>query len=215
MYFVFILFLYFCTSSVEAKELGTYGHKFEISEPNLLEYIESKLSNLTPEEISEHNKKISSQLQDKIQTPSSVKGLGNSQEYHYFYYDPSYKLKENITDITGKIIAEKGQEYNPLEHITLNSNLLFLDGSSKEQMNFANIYYNNKKTKWVLIKDRPLKLSGTYNREIYFDQKGYLSRQLQLKNVPAKVSQAGKYLLIEELPTLEEFSLNKGARQDE
>jgi conjugal transfer pilus assembly protein TraW len=67
---------------------------------------------------------------------------------------------------------------NPLDYVTLSKELLFVDGRDVEQV------------AWALTFERPL----------YFDQKGLLTRRFQIAAVPASVTQEGRRLRIREFP---------------
>lgn len=208
---VFIIIFKF-NEEASAKDLGQYGQVFEIKEQDIIEYIKDKLARMEISgEIDEHQRQIAKKLEHKIRTPDSVTSLtkATKDKARTFYYDPSYIVEETITDHLGNIIANKGEKINPLDQVSLNSELIFIDGSDQAQVNFAIAKAKNKnksalteansrETKIILVNGSPLELQENHNIWIYFDQNGYLTNKLGIKQVPALVRQVDKKLEIKE-----------------
>ena len=53
--------------------------------------------------------------------------------------------------------------------------------------------------KIILVKGAPLALEKQYHRWFYFDQAGLLTRKFAITQVPARITQFGKMLKIEEI----------------
>ena len=134
-----------------------------------------------------------------IEQPPAVKGLEEAKAYRAFYYDPIFRVKEDIKTLDGRVIASEGQLVNALDDPTIASacNLIFFDGSNEKHVEWAK---QHMEVKWILVKGSPLDLEDETNHDVYFDQQGMYCKQFGIEKVPAKVSVEGKRVLIEEVP---------------
>lgn len=188
----FVMLLILCLSTLlEAHDFGTYGHTYPIQEQNILEYLRERLLTATKEELELFSRK---QIQ-RIREPKSL-NLPYATSYRSFFYDPSITVKEDIKDHEGNIIVKQGTKHNPLDNGSFNNDLLFFDGTQESHLLWA----NSTKGVWILVKGKPIELEEQEGRPVYFDQFGYITSKFGIKNVPAKVSQDGKLLKIEEYP---------------
>lgn len=185
-----ILFLLW-NSSLLAKDLGTYGQAFEIKEDHLLRYMQDRSKNMTEDQL----KRIGKTAQPNFKP---VKGVAKARTYRRFHFDPTVCSHEDILDHAQAIVIHKGTCVNPLEHVSLPAELLFIDGNDKGHLDWARSQKEN--AKWILVNGNPFELEYEEQRKIYFDQQGILSRKLAIENIPARVSQKGKLLQIEEIP---------------
>jgi len=182
-------------SEVQAKDFGIQGHAFEIIEQDFLEVIKARLKAV---DWNKFNQKIQNKTKEYVETPTPVKAITRAKESKEFFYDPTYVLEEDIKDHTGKLIHSKGTRINPLEHTSLSEALIFIDGDDESQVQFALEAYKqkNKKLKIILVKGSPLKLQRQEKIWIYFDQAGVLTSKLDIKEIPALVTQEGLKLKI-------------------
>lgn len=174
--------------SANATDFGTIGHTFPIEEQDLLEYMRERILCASMEE-----KKKLEQIQ-VISAHKEVK-LDQARENRCFFYDPTVTTQADIKDSKGKVIVAKGTHYNPLEHMSLKDNLLFFDATQKSHLDWA------KRTRglWILTKGSPIALEEQEGFPIYFDQFGSITHKLGIQAIPAKVSQEGYLLKIEEI----------------
>ena len=86
--------------------------------------------------------------------------------------------------------------------MTLDSGLLFFDGSNPKHIKWADS--QEGEYKWILIAGDPLKLQEEKNHPVFFDQGGMYSRKFQVERVPCRITQSGEVLLVEEIPVLKE-----------
>ncbi len=185
--------------SVFGKDFGTMGQPFLIEEDNFLEFLQR---NLTGKDLIQKVAQSKTIFLEQAKSPAPVDGLTPAKRSRRFLLDLSFKVEKNIEDTTGTIIAKAGTTVNPLEKIKLSSGLLFLDGSKETHLEWAR--QQTGKFKWILIKGKPSEIEEKEKRPIYFDQRGIYTTRFQIENVPAKVVQKGKYLLIEELALQED-----------
>ncbi len=181
----------FLATTLQAHDYGTFGTTYPIEEEDMIQYIRERLLNVSDRERILYTQK-------QIQTIKEPKSLGfpNATRYRCFSYDPSVTVREDIKDHEGNIILKQGTRYNPLENYRLPKDLLFFDATQESHLNWARAIEGT----WILTSGSPLELEEQENRPVYFDQFGYLSAKFKIKAIPAKVSQEGKVLKVEELP---------------
>ncbi len=187
---------------IKAKDYGICGNTFEIQEENLLEYINDKLKAI---DLKEWQRDFVEVSKDSIQRPKATI-LPYAKNKRVYYFDPSIDNQERkacieATDNRGVIFAKKGDRINPLDKINLTKKLIFIDGDSREQIDYAINLYNasNGRAKIILIKGSIVDLINKLNIKIYFDQNGILVNKFSIKHIPAIISQENKLLKIEEV----------------
>jgi len=191
----FGILLLLLIGTLEGKDLGVYGHVFPVVETNLLKYLKDKIENLSEEDLQSVQKKIQEKYILSITKPNSL-NLSEAKTYSVYYYDPTIIVQNEIKDKYGKIIVPLGKRQNPLETGSLKEDLLIFDGSNLKHLSWA----KSKKGKWILTGGKPLEIEKVENKPVYFDQKGILTKKLGINAVPARVSQEGFRLKIEEIP---------------
>jgi conjugal transfer pilus assembly protein TraW len=186
----------FCVLPCGAKDLGTIGTTFEIHEKSLLKVIEEKLQDLQASgKLEEHQKKLQTRVRQSIKRPRAVKGLQKTVTYQSREYDPSFVLNKDIKDHDGNLIAIAGTKYNPLDYHSFGKPLLLIDGDDVPQVSWA----LNQDGKIVLTQGTPVLLTNEHKRTFFFDQGGVLAKKFSISNVPIRVSQKDKVLMIEEI----------------
>ena len=197
---VFILFVF--STALQAKDLGTFGETFPIIEENLLSVIKTKLQKLgSSGELEVHQKKIQEEATMKLQRPAEVTGIIKTKKPRVFSYNPSITVPYDLKDDKGKIFFKAGTIVNPLDMYALKYTLLFIDGDDKEQVNWA---INHKmQIKIILIKGSPFELMKEHGTPVFFDQGGSLVKKFGITQVPARITQEGKNLKVEEVLTKE------------
>ena len=173
-----------------AGDYGVRGHLFPIQEEDLLDYLKSRLSNVSEEQ-------LNSRYIKKAQQPAS-NPLSEAREYRAYYFDPSITADRTIEDHQGKVIVSKGARVNPLKVVSLSDELLFLDGSDERHVQWAK--EQSPQARWILIKGQAIDLEEKEGRGVYFDQLGFLTTKLGIQHIPAKVVQENDKLKIQEIP---------------
>lgn len=188
-YLVCTLFFAFHSRPLLAKDLGRQGYTFPIQEEALFPNAttERPLPPITKQKI---ESRLNSFTPPRLATTKRI-----------YYQDPTFTAPDEIRDHQGKIVISKGAQVNPLEHKKLTSKLLFIDGTDTSQVEWAK--NQTGQTKWVLVKGSPFQLEDQLQRPVYFDQEGRYMRYFGIQNVPARVSQEGNRLKIEEIPVIE------------
>lgn len=185
--------------SLSAKDLGTFGETFQILEENLLTVLQGKLSKLQSSgEFEKHQEQIREKIVKNIERPVAVEGLIRTKELRKFYYNPSITVPYDLKDHNGVVFHKAGTTINPLDSHHLKQPLLFVDADDSEQVNWVrNI--KDPLPKIILVKGAPFDLMKTIEAPVYFDQGGTIVKKLGIKQVPARVEQDDKKLLITEI----------------
>jgi conjugal transfer pilus assembly protein TraW len=178
-----------------AKDFGTQGAMFEVKEQSLLEVIYAKLRTLEfTNKLAYHQKEIQERVKTSLENPKPVPGITKATSYKSRTYDPSIIVDEDIKDHKGHYIVRKGTHVSPLDYHSFGKPLLLIQGTDDTQVQWA----LKQDAKIVLVSGKPLQLAGTHKQIFYFDQGAVLSNKFSIKAVPARISQKGKMLLIEE-----------------
>lgn len=185
-------------SALFAKDFGVQGTTVAIRERSLLEVIEEKLQQASKtEQLASLQKEIQQKVSKKAQNPARVRGVRKTTHPRRYHFDPTLTVDHDIKDHQGTLIHPRGTRINPLDTLSWGQPLVFLDGDDETQITWVLKHY--PKAKLVLIGGKPLELSKQYQTRFYFDQGGVLIKKFKIQQVPARVSQNGKRLLIEEL----------------
>lgn len=188
-------------SVIEAKDFGIQGQTFPIEEQNLKNVLQAKAEILSQEDVEKRARRLGEKIQEKGGLFKKLSWIKEATHYSSFFYDPSTSLEEDILDAEGMVLFAKGSKINPLDHVTLDSGLLFFDGSSSKHIKWAES--QEGEFKWILTNGNPLKLQEEKERPVFFDQGGFYSKRFQIKRIPCRITQAGKVLLVEEIPIKE------------
>ncbi len=189
-------FLAATSSSLFAQDFGVRGQTFEIQENDLLQVIEAKLRQAEQSgSLKVIQEEISKRVQRSIERPNPVVGVSRTQEAKRYFYDPTLVVEEDVKDHQGNLVARKGTRINPLDYVSWGTPLLLIDADDQEQVQWATSFADSL----VLVKGAPLALEKDLNRPIFFDQGSRIVRKFGISQVPCRISQAGRLLLVEEL----------------
>lgn len=192
--------LWICIQA-QARDLGVVGQTFAILEQDLLAVIETRLKGLNNTgELASHIQKIQAALEDKVKHPLAGAFLPRAKEAKTYTYNPTLTAPYDLKDHQGKIFHKAGARINPLESVSLSKELVFFNGDDPKQVSWVQDYMKDQKPlKLILTQGAPFELMEKFERPVFFDQHGYLSKKLKLSHVPAAVKQQGKKLVIEEI----------------
>ena len=178
------------TTVAFCKDFGTFGQTFPIKEEDLLDYLQKQKT-----------QKSLSSIKDRLlamaQNPAPVKGVFEATEYHRFFIDPTFTAQQDIKDAQGRIVIKKGTSVNPLQKISLSKGLLFFDGSKSSHVKWAREQKGD--FKWVLVAGKPIDLESQEGQPVYFDQQGHYLSRFNINHIPAKITQKGLVLEVEEI----------------
>jgi len=185
-----------------AENLGVIGPVYEIAEPSLLEAILAQLKRAQASgELAKLEQDARRNVTRAIQQPAPVTSVAKTTRARTFYFDPSIVVPYPITDVDGRVIVPPGTRVNPLDTVSLSKRLLFFDGRDPAQVTRARmlIAQHGARVKLILTGGSYLDLMQAFALPVFYDQGGALVEKLQIKQVPALVTQDGKRLRIDEL----------------
>jgi len=203
--------LFSTTSS--AVDLGNISHTFPVVEEGFIAMIKRKLGNV---DIEKERLKMEHIARDRIETPPAVEGIVRATQNKIFYYDPTYTLEEDAVLPCGKVLYRAGTKVNPLDHMTLDRRMLFIDARDKPQVEWIKEQIldaakrddkeNNIEDRIILVggsvfklKDELELLDPAHREKVYFDQAGELTGKFGIKATPSIAQQEGSVLKIEEI----------------
>jgi len=185
-----------------AKDLGTWGNVFEPAEQDMLAFIQNRLKGMEQSgELDRLREEATARVKEHAVRPAPVEGLTKAVDYRSVVWDPTFTVKETITDMKGNVIARKGDTVNPLDKVPFSQVLYFIDGDDKEQVDWARQQIAGQtNVKVILVKGNIKDVSDALNERIYFDQSGVLTRKFGFEHVPARISRDGRVMKVEEIP---------------
>lgn len=196
----FVGFAGIAISVAAAKDFGTRGKTWAIAEPDLLSTISGKLKKAEASgEFERMNKIFAAKAKAKVNRPSPVMGLGRTNEFRKWKFDPTITVDKDVRDTKGNVIARRGQRVNPLQFVSMSQKLIFIDGDEVGDLAWALKQGNAAKVKIVFVSGAPLEQMKKTNRRLYFDQTGALIKKFGIQNVPAMVKQDGQILEVSEI----------------
>lgn len=192
-----------CVTATFGSDLGTHGQVYKIEEKNALDAIYEKLNAMEKSgELAVKKKEAVDRAMNTVKNPKPVSGLIKATELRTYFYDPAIVLSENITTDEGQIIAPAGKRINPLDTVSMSKSLVFFDGNDPEQIEAVDklLKVYDRRLTPILVSGSWFNLTKKWNRQVYFDQYGYITSRFGIKAVPALVRQKGKVLEIRETP---------------
>ena len=186
----------------QARQLGTIGPTYGISEPHLLTFIESRLQEKQRSgELARLMEAARQRSIASVRQPAPVEGLRSGTRARSFLVDPSFTLDRPIFDAQGRLLFAAGTRKNPLDVVSLSRRLLFFDARDPRQLAHASrvVATEGRRVKPILTGGSYLDLMRRWWVPVYYDQQGVLTRRLGIQQVPALVSQEGLRLRIDEL----------------
>lgn len=193
----------FFLSSAQAKVFPSIGEVFPIKEESILEVIMKKLKAFEESgKLGGLQKELQERVKKAIERPKPVSHIRKTTKARTYTVDLSLTLQTAIMLPGDKVLAPAGTRINPLAYRKFSKAWLFIDGDEESQVMWALAQKGHKKI--ILVKGAPLKLSDKHNIKIYFDQEARLSNRFHLEQVPARITQDGSLLKVEELHLDEE-----------
>ena len=193
-------------SALHAADHGQMGETFPIIEADLLATIETRLRTL---EANGGIERLQNQMREQaiasVRRPRPVAGLTPATARREWLFDPSMRLEDDIVDAKGNRIAARGTRINPLDHVALSQDLVFVDGTDAGQIDWAVRTYSASRAKVIFVSGSPFEAMKPYQRRFWFDQGGQLTARFGIRHTPAVVTGAAvshgvKALKVSEVP---------------
>lgn len=184
-------------SRAVARVLETLGVIYEIAEPDALSELKERVSKapwgdiMDPEEAA---RKV------RGYRPQGLSKLPRADESRKYLVDVTYRLEEDLTGADGRVAFPKGFKVNPLEHVWLSGNLVFLDGSDPEQVAWfrESPYFGEIATRLIITGGSWYELMERLEIPVFYAE-GRIVERLRVRRVPTVVRQSGELLELEEV----------------
>lgn len=172
----------------------TLGTTFPIAETSLIDFMMARMKQV---DLKKAEEEVKARVIKTIRNPKPVfTEAAICKKPRVWHIDPTVTLDKDVVDHKGKILVKKGTTYNPLEHRTLSTRLVFILGTNRKQVEWA---LAQKKEKIVLVNGSPLDLEEQHQTAFYFDQGGLLCSKLGITAFPAIADQDKGQLKCEEV----------------
>ncbi|MFT3819880.1 MAG: type-F conjugative transfer system protein TraW [Rubrivivax sp.] len=195
------------TPTSNAADLGVVGPVHPIGEPDMLDAIEQSLKQMEARgDLARIQRDGIERASRSIATPAPVAGLHKATEARTWRFDPSVSFDEPVLNADGQVVVPAGTLANPLAVVSMPAAWLLFDGRDAQQValaerRLAESAKAGRAIKPILVGGSPLELGKRWQRPVYFDQFGRITRRLGLTAVPALVSQDGLQLVVQEIVT--------------
>ena len=187
------------SGAVAAKDLGVRGETWAIAEPDLLQVLEARLHELERSgAMAAIEDEARARVRARIEAPAPVAGIAPATTPRSRLVDPSVVLDRDVHLADGTLLAAAGMRVNPLAHVPLHRDLLFIDGRRPGEVSWA--LDRPGPATIVLLAGRPLDLSRRHGRPFFFDQGGRLAARFGLAATPILIEQEGLRLRLTEEP---------------
>lgn len=198
-----ILLLMVCLAyfpAISAKDFGVFGKTFVIAEMDLLEFIQQKIKDSQANgQWQDMQTDFKKRVKAHLQRPTPLH-LSRAVENRSWLFNPSVTVPYDIRDTKGQIIVNQGTVINPLDRVGLSSILLFFDGDDASQVDWAvGELKRHDKIKLILTSGSIKDAISQFKQAVYFDLNGFLVGKFHITSLPARISQAGNRLKIEEV----------------
>ena len=177
------------------------GETFEFAEKDMLEEIKNHIENNRTEieaKLDEYKKTAKEKV--KNYKPTDLKKLTPAIKNNIFYPDMTYTNPDNIYDNKGDIIYPKGFQFNPLDYQTIPYQMIVIDGSSKQELDWlvTKNYADNMKY-MILLSDGNYQEVGEKLKQPVFYAMPKITEKFNLEHTPSIITQIGNKMEVKEI----------------
>ena len=202
------------TPGAAAKNLGVRGATWPVVEPDLLVEIEARLLAMQRSgDLARLEEEARTRARQSLEEPGPVPGIAPARDRRSRLFDPSIEVAQDIRTPDGALIAAAGTKINPVEHLPLTRDLIFVDGRREAEIAWAlaRERKGGRPAKIVLLAGRPFDLIRRYRRPFFFDTGGRLAVRFAIAATPTLIAQDGSLLRLTEIPVENPGSLAPGS----
>jgi len=175
------------------------GQTWPVIEPDLMSVIKAKLDEAQRTgKIDDLNREFARKAEQRVMRPVPVAGIRAAEQDRSWEYDPAIVVENDIRDHKGNLIAAAGQRVNPFDTVRLTKNLIFINGDSQAELDWAMAHGTDREAKIIMVNGSPFERMKAYKRRFYFDQSGVLTERFGIRHTPALVEQEGQVLVVSE-----------------
>lgn len=189
-----------------ADDLGAIGPTYPIGEQSALDMIMERLKEKERTgELQRLQEEAIRRSVNSVKNMKPVEGIATAVERRERLIDPTVHYTKSVTTEDGRIVVPAGTKLNPLDMITLSKTLVFFDGRDRAQREAVRklVAKDSKRVKPILVAGSWYDMSKAWKVQVFYDQKGTLSKRFGIQAVPAVIRQRGNMLSLEEIPAKE------------
>lgn len=181
----------------QAKDLGTIGATYSISERDAVEEMQERAKQVDWQKL--FDKKTN---KDKLKKyhPKDLVLLPRAQRGRTRMVDMSYTLDFDIPDERGNIIYPAGYTFNPLDYITYPRTIVIINGADREQVDWfkkAPYFKDSNAVLWI-TDGNYYDLSVELKRNVFYAN-SFIVQKFKLSYVPSVIKQKGNLLEVKEI----------------
>ena len=182
-----------------AQNIGNYGQIFPVVEEDIRDQILRRLKTMeSTGELARRQHEIEERVTAHVVRPKPL-NLPTTSTPIKFTVDPTQFVSHDIYAPNVLLVAKKGTELNPFEHVAFTKTLFFFNGDDQKQVAWAKAHYQDySHVKFILTGGDVSKAAILFGR-IYFDIGGQLTNKLNITHVPSVVNQENHVWAIQEI----------------
>ena len=188
--------------TVMSSNLGVHGQTYPILEQDFLQWIQTRLATLQQQgQLQALQQQWMKEAAKHADRPTPVTGITTTSLARTWRWDPSIQVSTTLRDTRGAVLVPAGTLVNPLNLISLRHGLVFYNADDPKQVRWAQKIDAQEKgeEKLILVQGSILSQTKIFQKPLYFDQEGRLTRRFHISHVPAIVTQEGLHLRIREV----------------
>lgn len=196
-----VALILFGSAAAQAKDFGTKGATFPVSEPSALQAFMEELRKAEKDgRIDAANREFEEKVKQRVARPKVVNHLEPAREYRTFLVDMSKPLEQDVS-MDGQFYP-KGTMFNPLAKRVINRHLVVIDGDRPEEVEYALAYLkeHGANTKIILWRGPIQELRAKHKVDFYFAQSTQIIDSFKMKYTPSVTYQDGLFMRVEEIP---------------
>jgi conjugal transfer pilus assembly protein TraW len=180
--------------SAQAKDLGSFGRTYPVTEKDALAEIEERARQV------DWSKVLDKKKLENYQGPPDRESLPRAKRNRTFLVDMTYTTEIDVPDGKGGILYPKGYTFNPLDYVTYPKTIIVINGNDRGQVAwFKDSEYSQRLDVTLLITEGAFgTISKQIDRTVSYANNKIISR-FQLKAVPSIIRQKGRLMEVSEV----------------
>ncbi len=194
-----VVMVIFCAAAsyVHARDLGTIGTTYPITERDALEEIEDRAKQVDWGRIFDNDRNA-----ERIRNyqPKDLAALPKAARSNVRLVDISYALEFDIPDGKGGILYPKGFVFDPLDYIKYPRTIVVLNGADRQQVEWfkSSVHATSINVVLLITAGNYYDLSKELDRAVYYLTTS-IARKLQISATPCIIVQKGNLLEVTDI----------------
>ena len=189
-----------CSATENHKQdMGVVGRLYEIAEEDLLQRMQEQMT-AHAAEAGQPSGEARRRAERYIHRPPGL-SLPRAVTDSTRRWKPQWRVPHDIRDAEGRLLYMAGTVINPLQRSAFDGRLIFADGNDPAQVLWlrAQAAASTLSTRIILVAGAPMELRRRWQRPVYFDQGGALSRKLGISALPTLLTRQDDALVLREI----------------